>query len=144
MEEKLDFQIYDDRDFYHSLVREFLSAANDFTTSKVEENDTSMALTQEYFRKREKLNSRNRNKAKKTNKISKDRKLKYIIHDKLINFMAPKDEELLQHGREDILEILFGCSVEKSKQPTTEEKDTKNVYKRQKVKEEEDLGIELI
>lgn len=45
-------------------------------------------------------------KAKKSNKISKDRKIKYIIHDPIINFMTPKDEELMDPGRKDILNFI--------------------------------------
>lgn len=89
------------------------------------------------------------NKRKRDGRVSKDRKLKYIIHDKIINFMAPMDTEILAQGREDVLKILFGCSTKQTQDQ--EEKPSKVTFadeaqanKRQKVEEDEDEGIELI
>jgi protein AATF/BFR2 len=150
IEEKLDFQIYDDKDFYQSIIKEFLNNSVD-SIDPVETGDMNVgiSLTQEYLRKREKLKKSMDSKKKKTNKISKDRKLKYIIHDKLINFMAPQDTEALSTGREDILKILFGCSVQDQKDAQEDENSTKvaqdvNSYKRAKIDEEDDLEIDLI
>ena len=65
-----------------------------------------LALTQEYLKKRERMKKSRDKKAKKSNKISKDRKIKYVIHDKLISFMTPKEEERLDPGRKDILNFI--------------------------------------
>lgn len=110
IEEKLDFQIYDDKDFFQGLMKDLLntSVGNIDPNSMAGDKNISMSLTQEYLKKREKMRKMMDKKKKKTNKISKDRKLKYIIHDRLINFMAPQDSELLNSGREDVLKILFG------------------------------------
>ncbi|CAI2367536.1 unnamed protein product [Moneuplotes crassus] len=128
LEEKLDFQIYDDKDFYQSLMRDLLnSSSGSIEPEKLaDDHNISMSLTQEYLRKRDKMRKLMSKKTKKSNKISKDKKLKYIIHDKLINFMAPYDTEVLHNGREDILKILFGCTVEEGE------------------KEEEELDIGII
>jgi len=103
MNEKLDFQIYDDHEFYQGLIKDFLN--NTSQTDLVDPNynlGEDLALTQEYLKKRERM-KKIRDKKQKSNKISKDRKIKYIIHDKLINFMAPRDEEMISTGRKDIL-----------------------------------------
>lgn len=149
LEEKLDFQIYDDKDFYQSIIKEFLNNSLDsIDPVNLDDQNVSISLTQEYLRKREKLKKSLDVKKKKSNKISKDKKLKYIIHDKLISFMAPQDTEALSAGREDILKILFGCSVQEQKDAQENENTSKavqdaNSYKRAKI-EEEDLEIDLI
>jgi len=148
IEEKLDFQIYDDKDFYQGLFKDLLSSTSEGVDVQqvLAEGDNSMSLTQEYLKKREKMKQLQA-KAKKTNKISKDRKLKYIIHDKLISFMVPQDEELLAKGREDILKILFGCSAAESSEKQADGKDSsklKKENKRAKLQEDEDLGMQII
>ena len=148
--EKLDFQIYEDYEFYQSLTKEFLNSVVESSAPTYEEAGTNMSLTQEYLRKREKMRKMLDKKKKKSNKISKDRKLKYIIHDKLINFMAPQGEEQLSVGREDILKILFGCSTQETVHKKANDylegaPEEKQTHKRQKVEDDdEDLGMELI
>lgn len=146
--EKLDFQIYDDHEFYQSLMKEFLSSSMDTldTEANAGEEKHSMSLTQEYLRKREQLRKMRGNKKKKSNKISKDRKLKFIIHDKLINFMVPQETEKLSEGREDILKILFGCSTEETqkRQEDMDEGQKVAMQKPTSKEDDEDLGMELI
>ena len=82
-------------------------------------------------------------KKKKNNKISKDKKLKYIIHNKLINFKVLQNEELKAKGWEDIIKILFGCPVkeETDKFQNVNSKGTpaKVEKKRQNTDDDEDL-----
>jgi protein AATF/BFR2 len=111
--EKIDFQIYDDYEFYQGIIKDFLNS--EVTTGSANQSDLlnkdfnvhdDLALTQEYLKKRERMKKARDKKTKKSNKISKDRKIKYIIHDPLINFMAPQDEHLLDPGRKDILNFM--------------------------------------
>lgn len=143
IEEKIDLQIYDDKDFYQSIMRDLLNSSE--TIPEVDNKDgenVGIALTQEYLRKREKLRKLMQKKKKKSNKISKDRKLKYIIHDKLINFMAPTDTESMTDGRGDVLKILFGCTVDQKDAQT--QPDDQRELKKQKLQEEEELDIGII
>ena len=71
--EKLDFQIYEDHEFYQSLIKEFLNSTVESTAPTDEDKGTNMSLTQEYLRKREKMRKVLDKKKKKSNKISKDR-----------------------------------------------------------------------
>lgn len=151
--DKIDFEIYDDHDFYQSLMKEFLNTTSDTLDAPQADGETGtgMSLTQEYLRKREKMKMFMDKKKKKSNKVSKDRKLKYIIHDKLINFMAPQDLEQLSAGREDILKILFGWSVADGKEKPVEDAEkvkftleTKSTKRVKTEEDDEDLGMELI
>ena len=149
MDEKLDFQIYDDRDFYQGLIKDMLNGTAESVDLQqvLAEGDNTMSLTQEYLRKREKM-KKFIEKKKKSNKISKDKKLKYIIHDKLVNFMVPQEEELLAKGREDILKILFGWTAnevqDKSQDNSIKAGPFKSEKKKQKVDDDEDLGMRII
>ena len=149
IDEKLDFQIYDDRDFYQGLIKDMLSTNVESSDLQevLAEGENAISLTQEYLRKREKM-KKFIEKKKKSNKISKDKKLKYIIHDKLVNFMVPQNGELLAKGREDIIKILFGCTVkeetDKSQETNNKGTATKVEKKRQKIDDDEDLGMRII
>ncbi|XP_061391511.1 protein Aatf [Musca vetustissima] len=73
--------IYDDSDFYHQQLRELIEyKAN--TTSNMSE------VTKQYL---ELQKLRQKMKKKVDTRASKGRKLRYIVHNKLINFMAPHD-----------------------------------------------------
>jgi hypothetical protein len=41
-------------------------------------------------------------------KASKNRKIRYVVHDKLVNFMTPLENLALSEGKENILTTLFG------------------------------------
>ena len=41
-------------------------------------------------------------------KASKQRKIRYIVHEKLVNFMVPQDNLALGESREAVLRSLFG------------------------------------
>ena len=50
-------------------------------------------------------------------KASKNRKIRYIVHEKIVNFMTPIDNLSLTEGKESILSTLFGQrEVSKSKE----------------------------
>jgi protein AATF/BFR2 len=41
-------------------------------------------------------------------KASKNRKIRYVVHDKILNFLVPLDNLKLLEGREAIVSNLFG------------------------------------
>jgi len=93
-----DPQIYDDADFYGLLLKELLEA-------KAANNDYTAAANLDLGS----LGSMRREAKTKRNvdvKASKGRKLKYNVHEKLQNFMAP---EAIPHGWEERqTDELFG------------------------------------
>lgn len=42
-------------------------------------------------------------------KASKNRKIRYVVHEKIVNFMTPQDNlSSIHDGRESVLQSLFG------------------------------------
>lgn len=75
-----DCEIFDDSDFYHQLLRELvnsLGASNLNQTSKV--NPRWLKLMKERFKSNKYVDT----------KATKSRKIRYKVHNELVNFMAP-------------------------------------------------------
>lgn len=97
----LDEDIFDDDDFYHQLLRELI----EHKTTAVDPND-QVAMGRQWLTI-QKLRSRIRKKV--DTKASKGRKVKFQIHNKLVNFMAPVDHSTLSDkGRTELYRGLFG------------------------------------
>uniref|UniRef100_A0A8C2DFF0 Apoptosis antagonizing transcription factor n=1 Tax=Cyprinus carpio TaxID=7962 RepID=A0A8C2DFF0_CYPCA len=79
----LDEEIFDDDDFYHQLLRELIERK----TSATDPND-QVAMGKQWLAI-QKL--RSKIKKKVDTKASKGRKIRFHIHSKLVNFMAPID-----------------------------------------------------
>ncbi|ROK23421.1 Protein AATF [Anabarilius grahami] len=79
----LDEEIFDDDDFYHQLLRELIERK----TSATDPND-QVAMGKQWLAI-QKL--RSKIKKKVDTKASKGRKIRFHIHSKLMNFMAPMD-----------------------------------------------------
>jgi protein AATF/BFR2 len=119
--EEYDDEIYTDADFYNHLLKEFIQNKENVENNPEEEKTKSrMDLTYEYLL--------NRNKMKKTNnvdkKASKNRKIRFDKHDKLINFMVPLMNSKLHLGRDEFLNSLFGS---KNKLPNKEKDEELNL-----------------
>ncbi|XP_077979295.1 protein AATF-like [Glandiceps talaboti] len=94
-----DEEIFDDDDFYHQLLRDLIEKRTATTSDPV-------ALGRQWLQI-QKL----RSKVKKQvdTKASKGRKLRYDVHQKLVNFMAPVDVcTMADHTRTELLSSLFG------------------------------------
>ncbi|XP_053665200.1 protein Aatf [Anopheles marshallii] len=94
-----DGEIFDDSDFYHQMLRELI----EFKTSTTES-------PQEIAKKLAEL-QKLRNKMKKTvdTKASKGRKIRYVVHNKLVNFMAPvPDYDWTDEAKDELYGSLFG------------------------------------
>jgi len=97
-----DPKIYDDADFYGLLLKELLEAKS--ASSEGLTAATNLDLSNMNTMRREAKTKRNVD-----TKASKGRKLKYVVHEKLQNFMAP--EERAKWGERQTDELfgsLFG------------------------------------
>ncbi|CAF3311963.1 unnamed protein product [Rotaria socialis] len=98
---KINTELFDDGDFYHQLLREFI------------ERKTSSITDPEQISKHWAQLRKLRTKLKKNidTKASKDRKIRYNIHKKLINYMAPIDRRsFTDEAQTDLFSSLFGTN----------------------------------
>ncbi|KAG8003258.1 Protein AATF [Nibea albiflora] len=99
----LDEDIFDDDDFYHQLLRELIERK----TSAADPND-QVAMGKQWLAI-QKL--RSKIKKKVDTKASKGRKVRFHIHSKLVNFMAPVDHSTVSdEARSELYRGLFGRS----------------------------------
>lgn len=101
-ESSIDKEIFEERDLANDILHELMS--NSFGESLT----GAARVIQERLLKRKKQNTVDR-------KASKDRKLKYEIHEKLINFMSGHFNIEEMDGRDQIVENLFGVARKKVK-----------------------------
>jgi len=96
----LDEDIFDDDDFYHQLLRELIERK----TSAADPNN-QVAMGRQWLAI-QKL--RSKIKKKVDTKASKGRKVRYHIHSKLVNFMAPVDHSSMSdEARSELYRSLF-------------------------------------
>ncbi|ETN61269.1 hypothetical protein AND_007079 [Anopheles darlingi] len=94
-----DEEIYEDSDFYHQLLRELIEYKTN-TTDSPQEIANKLAELQKL-----------RNKMKKNvdTKATKGRKIRYVVHKKLVNFMAPiPDYDWTDEAKDELFGSLFG------------------------------------
>lgn len=97
----LDEDIFDDDDFYHQLLRELIERR----TSAADPND-QVAMGRQWLAI-QKL--RSKIKKKVDTKASKGRKVRFHVHSKLVNFMAPIDHSSVSdEARSELYRGLFG------------------------------------
>ena len=108
-----DDNIYDDTDFYEFLLKEFLSSQE---VDESQNLNNRYDLTMQYL-----LNRRNKLKNNKNydKKASKNRKLRFEQHEKILNFMTP-EANLNETGRDEIINSLFGGKRIKNKDDNSE------------------------
>ncbi|XP_067293969.1 protein AATF isoform X2 [Pseudorasbora parva] len=96
----MDEEIFDDDDFYHQLLRELIERK----TSATDPND-QVAMGKQWLAI-QKL--RSKIKKKVDTKASKGRKIRFHIHSKLMNFMAPMDNSSMSDdARSELFRSLF-------------------------------------
>lgn len=96
----LDENIFDDDDFYHQLLRELIERK----TSATDPND-QVAMGKQWLAI-QKL--RSKIKKKVDTKASKGRKIRFHVHSKLMNFMAPMDNSSMSDdARSELFSSLF-------------------------------------
>ena len=69
-------------------------------------------MTQKHIAKKQKLAEAGLGQAKKEvdRKATKGRKIKYVVHDKLKNFMVPDENWRLMENKNEVVKRLFGKS----------------------------------
>lgn len=92
-------EIYDDSDFYHQLLRELI----EFKTS-------TSSNPQELEQKYQELHQLRKGMKKSVDtRASKGRKIRYVVHNKLVNFMAPvpDDDKWTEETKTELYNSLF-------------------------------------
>ncbi|XP_017041421.1 protein Aatf [Drosophila ficusphila] len=90
--------IYDDSDFYHQQLRELI----EYKAS----TSSNMSEITKQFVELQKL--RQKMKKKVDTRASKGRKLRYVVHNKLINFMAPNEtSDWTDSSKSELYKSLF-------------------------------------
>ncbi|XP_067135883.1 protein AATF-like [Centruroides vittatus] len=94
-----DVEIFDDDDFYHHLLREIIERKT------VDINDP-IALSRQWL---EIQKLRSKMKKKVDTKASKGRKIRFGVHSKMVNFMAPVDNcTMSDEAKNELFCSLFG------------------------------------
>ncbi|XP_062534217.1 protein Aatf [Armigeres subalbatus] len=94
-----DEEIYDDSDFYHALLRELIEYKSS-TAENPQEIGAKLAELQKL---------RNKMKKQVDTRASKGRKIRYVVHKKLVNFTAPDDShQWTEEAKDELFSSLFG------------------------------------
>ncbi|KAH9633203.1 hypothetical protein HF086_017758 [Spodoptera exigua] len=98
-------EIFDDSDFYHQLLRELIECKSADISDPVQLSRQWIALQQ----------MRSKMKRKVDTKASKGRKIKYVVHNQLVNFMAPeKSVSWTDESKNELYSSLFGKLFEQN------------------------------
>lgn len=98
--------IFDDTDFYHHLLRELIEFKSSDLTDPVKLGRQWMQLQ----------SLRSKMKKKVDTKATKGRKIRYVVHSKLVNFMAPIEDVTWQESaKNELYSSLFGKNQSGSK-----------------------------
>ncbi|XP_043277774.1 protein AATF [Venturia canescens] len=98
--QEYDSEIYDDDDFYHQLLRELIEYKSSDVTDPVQLSKQWIALQ----------NMRSKMKRKIDTRATKGRRLRYDVHSKLVNFMAPinSNDNWSDLAKNELYNSLFG------------------------------------
>ncbi|CAH1162739.1 unnamed protein product [Phaedon cochleariae] len=92
-------EIFDDTDFYHQLLRELIEVKSADITDPVHLGRQWIQLQSLRSKMKRKIDTR----------ATKGRKIRYAVHTKLVNFMAPMDDNLwLEESKNELFSSLFG------------------------------------
>ncbi|XP_066245948.1 protein AATF-like [Euwallacea similis] len=97
--EEYNSEIFDDTDFYHQLLRELIEVKSADITDSVQLGRQWIQLQ----------NLRSKMKRKIDTRATKGRKIRYAVHSKLVNFMAPMDNQSwTEEAKNELYSSLFG------------------------------------
>ncbi len=113
---KEDPSIFNDHDFYQSLLKDFLATSSTTQQDATQQDDdvyldgADLGMTQKYLEKKRKLQEASLQQRKEVDRrASKNRKIRYVVHEKLVNFMTGLDRATEDNAtRESVLRALFG------------------------------------
>ncbi|KAL7924920.1 TRAUB domain-containing protein [Trichoderma austrokoningii] len=112
--------IYDDADFYQLLLKELVDQRTVESAAEQSSAVASVMLTANKEAKTRKVVDR---------KASKGRKLRFTVHEKLQNFMAPEDRRAWEQGAIDrFFGTLFGQKMELNEEES-EDDEMETLYK---------------
>ncbi|XP_046424743.1 protein AATF [Neodiprion fabricii] len=99
-EQEYDGEIYDDDDFYHQLLRELIEFKSADITDPIQ-------LSKQWIQLQ---NMRSKMKRKIDTKATKGRRIRFGVHSKLVNFMAPitVDDNWTDLAKNELYSSLFG------------------------------------
>lgn len=109
-EESIDPEIFEERDLANDLLHELMSTGIDL--GDVNEEGIALNNTARYLQEK-RLRRKSKNVVDR--RASKHRKIRYGIHEKLINFMSGYENLEEIDGRDDIVDNLFGIGRKKLK-----------------------------
>lgn len=95
-----DSEIYDDDDFYHQLLRDLIEYKSSDITDPIQ-------LSKQWIKLQ---NMRRKMKRKIDTRATKGRRIRYNVHNKLVNFMAPItiNDTWTDHAKDELYSSLFG------------------------------------
>lgn len=98
--QEYDSEIYDDDDFYHQLLRELIEYKSADITDPIQ-------LSKQWIQLQ---NMRSKMKRKIDTRATKGRRIRYNVHQKLVNFMAPITvfDTWTDHAKNELYSSLFG------------------------------------
>ncbi|XP_058446214.1 protein Aatf-like [Malaya genurostris] len=97
-----DEEIFDGSDFYHALLRELI----EYKSNTVENPQEINAKLAELQKLRSKM------KKQVDTRASKGRKIRYVVHKKMVNFTAPEDNhEWTDEAKDELFSSLFGATL---------------------------------
>ncbi|XP_076631493.1 apoptosis antagonizing transcription factor [Colletes latitarsis] len=98
--QEYDPEIYDDDDFYHQLLRDLIEYKSADITDPIQ-------LSKQWIQLQ---NMRSKMKRKIDTRATKGRRIRYNVHNKLVNFMAPItiNDTWLDHAKDELYNSLFG------------------------------------
>ncbi|XP_065708948.1 protein AATF [Patagioenas fasciata] len=112
----IDEEIFDDDDFYHQLLREFIERK----TTSLDPND-QVAMGRQWLAI-QKLRSKIKKKVDR--KASKGRRIRYHVHSKLVSFMASIDHcTMNDDARTELYRSLFGKLASPEEPEQNEQRD---------------------
>jgi len=82
--------------------------------------NADLSLTQRYLQKKQKIKEQQQAKTTKEvdRKASKNRKIRYVVHEKIVNFMTIQENIDKMDGRDAIVGNLFGVQKHQLKKVT--------------------------
>lgn len=96
-------EIFDDSDFYHQLLRELIECKSADISDPVQLSRQWIALQQMRSKMKRKVDTR----------ATKGRKIKYVVHNKLVSYMAPvKSLKWNEESTNELYSSLFGKMFE--------------------------------
>jgi protein AATF/BFR2 len=92
-------EIYDDTDYYHQLLRELIERKSSDVTDPVQLGRKWLELQKLRSKMKRKIDTR----------ATKGRKIRYVVHSKLVNYMAPVSQSLFsEEAKTELFNSLFG------------------------------------